>query len=81
MKGSDTLNLNPVKLLKLKTDMENFAANHPKFAEFLKKVINGGAKPDDVLEIKLIGSNGNIETKIKLKDSDLELLKTLKELM
>lgn len=75
------MNLNPVKLLKLKTDMENFTGNHPKFTDFLKKVINGGTKPDDILEIKLISSNGNIETKIKLKESDLELLKALKELM
>lgn len=75
------MNLNPVKLLKLKSDMESFAKNHPKFASFVKKVIDEGVAEGDVVEIKIIEKDKNIETNIKLKKDDLELLRTLKDLM
>lgn len=76
------MNLNPMKLLKIKGDMEQFAKNHPKFTAFLNAVVQSGVEEGTMLEIKVTKPDGRvIESNLKLKESDLEMLKGLKDLM
>ena len=56
----------------------SFKENHPKFPAFCKAVAQKGLKEDTVIEIVVTTpENERIETSLKVKASDLELLKSL----
>jgi len=58
-----------------------FKQNHPKFPAFLKAVSKTGIKEDTVLEIIVTTPEGEkIETSIKVTESDLELLQSLRQI-
>ncbi|MBO4749196.1 MAG: hypothetical protein J5546_02675 [Lachnospiraceae bacterium] len=54
----------------------SFKENHPKFPAFCKAFMQKGLKEDSVIEIVVTTpDNERIETSLKVKASDLELLK------
>ena len=58
-----------------------FQKNHPKFPAFCKAVANRGIKEDTIVEIAVVTPEGErIETNIKVKESDLELMRGLTNL-
>ena len=55
-----------------------FQKNHPKFPAFCKAVYQKGIKEDTVVEIIVTTPEGEkIETSLKVKASDLELINSL----
>jgi hypothetical protein len=55
----------------------SFKTNHPKFPAFCKAVADKGLKEDSVIEIIVTTpENERIETSLKIKASDLELLQS-----
>ncbi len=68
-------------IMKIKQAWDTFTYNHPKFPAFLQAVKNRGIKEDAVIEIIITDPSGEkLETSIKVKQSDLQLMDTLKEL-
>lgn len=54
--------------------------NHPKFPAFCQAVSRKGIREGSIIEIAFITPEGEkIETNLKVKDSDLELLRQLSE--
>ena len=57
-----------------------FKRNHPKFPAFCQAVSRKGIREGSIIEIAFITPEGEkIETNLKVKDSDLELLRQLSE--
>lgn len=58
-----------------------FKSNHPKFPAFCKAVASRGIQADTIIEVAITTPSGEkIETNIKVKESDLELMKELSKL-
>ena len=56
-------------------------SNHPKFPAFCQAVSRKGLKEGSIIEIAITTPEGEkIETNLKVKDSDLKLLKQLSDL-
>lgn len=73
--------ISPTAILKMKSAWETFAANHPKFPMFLSAAAQSGIKEGYILELKITSDEGNtICTNVKLTESDMELIQTLKEI-
>lgn len=65
-------------MMKLMGAWNTFRGNHPKFAPFCKAVYEKGLREDSVIEIIVTTPDEErIETSLKIKASDLELLKNL----
>ena len=65
-------------VMKLMTAWNTFTQNHPKFPAFCKAVRQKGIKEDTVVEIIVTSPEGEkIETSIKVKAGDLELINSL----
>ena len=59
-----------------------FTENHPRFVAFLNAVFSKGIEEGTVIELRVTGpGQETMMTNIKVQQSDLELLKELKELM
>ncbi len=64
-------------MMKFMGAWNTFRGNHPKFPAFCKAVYEKGIKEDTVIEIVVTTpDNERIETSLKVKESDLELLKS-----
>lgn len=76
------MNLNQLAILqKLKSDMDRFRANHPKFPMFLKAVSQDGLKEGTVIEITATTPEGKSYcSNVKLNTDDLEFIETLKNM-
>ncbi len=75
------MGINPAAMFKIKGAWEKFAANHPKFPMFLNAAARSGIKEGYILELKITSDEGNtICTNVKLTESDMELIQTLKEI-
>lgn len=62
-------------MMKIMGAWNTFKENHPKFPAFCKAVAQKGLKEDTVIEIIVTTpDNERIETSLKVKASDLELL-------
>ncbi|MGN0396292.1 MAG: hypothetical protein ACI4EF_13090 [Coprococcus sp.] len=73
--------INPVAIFKIKKAWEKFAENHPKFPMFLNAAAHSGIKEGYILELKITSDDGNtICTNVKLTESDMELIQTLKDI-
>ena len=73
--------MNPAAMMKLMNAKNKFTANHPKFAAFLKAVFSRGIEEGTVNEITVQRpGEAPITSNIKVKDSDLELLQSLKDM-
>lgn len=72
--------INPVKVLQMKAGWEKFQENHPRFLPFMEAA-GREVREDAVIEIALITPEGKrLETNLKVKASDMELLKAAMEM-
>ncbi len=76
------MNFNQLAMLQqLKSGMERFRANHPKFPMFLNAVSQDALKEDTIIEINVTTSEGkNYCSNIKLNADDMEFIETLKNM-
>lgn len=73
--------VNPAMFLKLKAAKESFIMNHPKFPQFLTAVQKEALKEGTIIEFHVTTPEGKtLDSNIKLKESDLELLQELLEM-
>ena len=69
--------MNLGNLMQLKNSWATFTQNHPKFPKFLQAA-STAVKEDTLFEIKITTAEGKvIETNLKVKASDIELVKNL----
>ena len=69
--------MNLGNLMQLKNSLATFTQNHPKFPKFLQAA-GTAVKEDTLIEIKITTAEGKvIETNLKVKASDIELVKNL----
>lgn len=74
--------INPAKLLQMKSAWDRFNNNHPKFQPFIRAVGENGVAEGCVFEITMTTPDGKtMKTNVKLKEDDIELFHTLKDLM
>ena len=68
-------------IMKITGAWNTFKSNHPKFPAFCQAVSRKGLREGSIIEIAITTPEGEkIETNLKIKDSDLELLKQLSDL-
>ena len=69
--------MNLGNLMQLKNSWATFTQNHPKFPKILQAA-GPAVKEDTLIEIKITTAEGKvIETNLKVKASDIELVKNL----
>ena len=74
--------MNPASIMKIMSAKNQFTENHPQFAAFLNAVFSKGIEEGTIIELKVTRPGQEaVMTNIKVQQSDLELLKELKELM
>ena len=70
--------MDPMKMMKMKSSLEQFNKTHPRVQPFFKAVQAEGIRPGTVMELKVITPEGKeMVTNIKVQPSDLELLQSL----
>lgn len=75
------MGLNPMQLMGLRKDLENFKNNHPKFVQFMQAMAQSGLEEGTILECKVITPEGQeIQANIKITQEDMELFKKLKDM-
>lgn len=76
------MNFNQLAMMQqLKSGMDRFRANHPKFPMFLSAVSQNALKEDTIIEINVTTSEGkNYCSNIKLNADDMEFIETLKNM-
>ena len=73
--------MNPQAIMQIMAAWNTFRSNHPKFPAFLEALRAQGIKEDSVIEISITDPDGKkIETNIKVKQSDLDLFESLKNM-
>lgn len=73
--------MNPMTLLSMKSALDKFQGNHPKFMQFLSVMMQTGLQEGTVFECKVTTPEGkDIQANIKITEDDLELIEKLKEL-
>lgn len=73
--------MNPMAFLTLKSDIDKFQENHPKFVQFIKAMSQSGLQEGTILECKVISPEGKeISTNIRISQDDLELIDKLKDM-
>lgn len=73
--------MNPMALLSMKSAIDKFQNNHPRFVQFIKAMADSGLQEGTILECKVITPEGKeLQTNIKISQDDLELIEKLKEL-
>ena len=73
--------VNPATLMKLMSAKNKFDSNHPKFLAFLKAAFGNGIVEDTIIEISVTTPGcDTITSKIKVRQSDLDLLQEIQEL-
>lgn len=75
--------MNPMNFLQLKTALERFKQGHPKFMNFVKTASREGVMDEGtVVEIHVTTADGKtISSNIRVRGSDLEFLRALKDLV
>lgn len=73
--------MNPSALMKLVSAKNKFVDNHPKFTAFLSAMYSRGFEAGTVIEITVTHpGEGPVTSNIRVQESDLELLQSLKDL-
>lgn len=73
--------MNPADLMKIMAAKNQFTNNHPKFVAFLNAVFSRGVEAGTVIELTVTRpGEAPMTTNIKVQQSDLDLLQSLKEL-
>lgn len=69
------------QIMKVKKAWDIFAGNHPKFPAFLQAVKNKGITEGTIIEAIITSPDGEkIETSLIIKESDLEVFRTLSQM-
>lgn len=76
------MNFNQLAMIQqLKSGMDRFRANHPKFPMFLKAVSQDGLKEGTIVEINVTTPEGkNYCSNVKLTADDMEFIEALKNM-
>ena len=73
--------INPMQLMGMKKDLDNFKNNHPKFVQFVQALTQSGIQEGTILECKVITPEGKeMQANIRITQEDLELFQKLKNL-
>ena len=73
--------MNPQNIMALMGAWNQFQTNHPKFPAFIQALKAQGIKEDTIIEISVTNPDGKkIETNLKVKQSDLQLFDSLKDM-
>lgn len=68
-------------MMKMMSAKKQFEKNHPKFFSFCKAAFGRGVEVDTIFEISVTKPNGEtMTTNLKVCQSDLDLLNSLKDL-
>ena len=76
------MNINQIAMIqKLKTSMDTFRNNHPKFPLFLDAVSKDALMEGTIIEITVTTPQGkNYCTNVKLKPEDMELMESFQNM-
>ena len=76
------MNINQIAMIqKLKTSMDTFRNNHPKFPLFLDAVSKDALMEGTIIEITVTTPQGkNYCTNVQLKPEDMELMESFKNM-
>lgn len=70
--------IDPSMLFKVKSMMDRFNANHPRFVPFIQAVNKDALKEDTVVDIKFTTKEGDtFHTNLKLNQDDLDMFRQL----
>ena len=73
--------MNPASIMKIMGAKNRFTENHPKFVSFLNMVWGKGIEEGTIIEIRVTRPGEDMMmSNIKVQQSDLELLRELREL-
>jgi len=73
--------MNPQGLMQIMAAWNTFKTNHPKFPAFEAAIQAQGIREDSIIEISVTDPDGKkTETNIKVKQSDIELFESLKNM-
>ena len=72
--------INPAALMKVMNLKNNFVADHPKFASFIGTIGSQGISEGDIIEVTITRSGVPITANMRVTQSDLEAIETLKSL-
>lgn len=72
---------NPMNIMKAMQAWGTFQRNHPKFPAFLEAMQAQGIKEGTIIEMSVTDPDGRrIETNLKVKQEDLDLFNSLKDM-
>ncbi|MBQ0072394.1 MAG: hypothetical protein KBS81_11175 [Spirochaetales bacterium] len=73
--------MEPADLFTLSKSWKTFATNHPKFVMFLQYIAANPIEEDTLISISITRPDGKpVSTNMKVTQSDLELVETLKKM-
>lgn len=73
--------MNPQMMMQLIGALGTFRSNHPKFASFIELMLKSGIPEDSVIEISVTKpGQESVTANMKVMQSDIELIQTLKNL-
>ena len=73
--------MNPAAIMKIMQAKNTFAANHPKFAAFIKAVFSRNIEEGTIIEITVTRpGEAPVTSNIKIQQSDLDLFRELQGL-
>lgn len=73
--------INPAAIMKVMNAKNKFAEKHPRFAAFLSDVFTSGIPEGSIIEITVTRPGEEaIVTNMKVKQSDLDLIRELQDL-
>lgn len=76
------MNFNPAVLMKIMRAKNTFDENHPKLKNYFSAVKEKGIREDTVIQLKITNPNDEpMIANIKVKQSDLDLIQELGELI
>ncbi len=74
--------LNPMKLMGMKKDYEEFAGRHPRFVQFVMALMQSNIGAGSVIDITVTTPDGkNYQSNMRLTEEDIEFVKSFKDLM
>lgn len=76
------MNINPVKLLQMKSAWDAFQRNHPKLPQFMKAVGKGALAEGTVMELTVTTAEGKtLSTNLKITAQDMEMIRQIQEII
>ena len=73
--------MNPMDMMHFAGALNTFRNEHPKFAQFAKKMVSDGISEGSVIEVTIKKPDGTAVTgNMKVKASDIELFESLKRM-